>query len=236
MNCIRFRKPLIKTLAGFLSLAGLLIFVYSCEKAIDPEAKVVESEVRTSELVYYPEKHFSMTFDIVPGDDAASFTIKWIHPDSLGSSGPFTLRFTDDVQLEYEVSVNGGESRRFQYTILADTIDSIRYDYRNRYTGRYSCDVTTIYMDSVSHYRDTLTVVKNASYTMVNILTRSDVLHNYPGNTMHYQNSNGFYTSPDGSFYGYHSGVLFTPDSIDYTASGPLGYYYTNRYTGVKLD
>jgi len=35
-------------------------------------------------------------------------------------------------------------------------------------------------------------------------------------------------------FYGYHRGVTFSNDSIYFSESGPLGFYYTNTYKGIK--
>ena len=70
---------------------------------------------------------------------------------------------------------------------------------------------------------------------MLNILTTNDIKNSYEGNKMIYLNSNGSNNSTTGVFFGYHSGVSFEEDSIHYSASGPLGFYYTNTYEGIKI-
>lgn len=211
----------------------LLLIGYSCEKE---KNQVIEFEFQTTQLIYYPDKQITMTFNIVPKSNFENYKIKWFNPDSLEDRGPYTIKFSSDIILDYEVSNNGNTIQRFQYEIKTDTIDSLKYDYRNNYIGTYSCNVKYSYEGSTSYYLDTLTVVKNNAFNMLNILTPHDILNSYEGKKMTYLNPNGFKNYLTGSFYGYHSAVSFSNDSIHYNASGPLGSYYTMSYEGVKLN
>ena len=169
-------------------------------------------------------------------DNKGLYTFNWFNPDSLKEEGPYTINLSSNLMLDFEIFSNKSTTQRFQYEIIADTIDSLRYDYRNNYIGTYSCNVTSSYEGSTDYYQDTLTVVKNNSFNMLNILTKNDIINNNEGNKMTYLNSNGYYSYPTGDFYGYHSGVSFSNDSIHYSASGPLGFYYTNIYEGVRIN
>lgn len=212
----------------------LTLFVllwYSCRKENDP---AIDFEFNASEMIYYPEKHISVVFDIKPKYDIGDYTIKWFSPDTLTGMGPFKIMITSNLILDFEVSDTKSRVKRFQYELNADAVDSVQNDYRNHYIGSYFCKVTHTHDGKIEYYQDTLTVVKNEAFAIVNILTKNDVENGYEGNKMNYLNSNGHYNSPTGSFFGYHSGVSFADDSIHYSASGALGNYYTNTYEGIK--
>lgn len=219
-------------MAKILCLTILVLLCYSCEKEKDAEIDFV---FNASEIIYYPDKHISIIFDIKPKNDIGDYAIDWYRPDTLKGEGPFKIFITSNLVLDFEISDYKNNVKRFQYEIKTDEIDSVKYDYRNDYTGAYFCNVTYSYNGSAEYYHDTLTVVKNNTFKMLNILTTNDIKNGYEGDIMIYLNSNGYYSSPTGEFFGYHSNVSFEEDSIHYSASGPLGYYYTNTYEGVKL-
>ena len=215
-----------------LYLAIIILIGYSCDK--ENSLPNIDFEFHANEIIYYPDKHISITFDIIPNDEIGSYTINWFNPDTLSGDGPFEINITNDISLDFNIADNNNRVQRFEYEIRTDTIDSVMYDYRNNYIGTYICNVT--YDDGTTIYNhDTLTVVKNNAFNMLDILTKKDIERNWEGNKMTYLNSGGYYTSPTGSFYGYHSEVLFSNDSIHYTKSGPLGAYYTNVYDGIKM-
>jgi hypothetical protein len=221
-----------KLITKFLYINALIFVIYSCDK--ENSLPKIDSEFHANEIIYYPDKHISITFDIIPNDDIGTYTINWYNPDSLTGEGPFKIYITNNMILDFEIADNNNRVQRFEYEIRTDTIDSMMYDYRNNYIGTYICNVT--YDDGTTEFsHDTLTVVKNNSFNMLDILTKKDIESNWEGNKMTYLNSGGYYTYPTGSFYGYHSEVLFSNDSIHYTKSGPLGAYYTNVYVGTKM-
>lgn len=214
-------------------MAMLIPICFSCKKENTSE---LNFEFHASQIVYYPEKHISITFNIEPAGDNGPFSLKWFEPDTLKEVGPYSIDISDDLILDFEILDAKHTSARFTYEIKIGTIDSLQYDYRNRYIGKYSCNAANSYNGSTEYYPDTLTVVKNDVFNMINILTRNDLLYNYEGNNMTYLNSNGYYSYPSGLYYGYHSGASFTHDSIHYSVSGPLGYYYTIVYEGIRIN
>ncbi|MCF8381382.1 MAG: hypothetical protein K9H49_17545 [Bacteroidales bacterium] len=216
-----------------LFLAILIPFTFSCEKESSPK---LNFKFFATDIVYYPEKHVSITFDIIPVGDNDPYTLSWVQPDSLNEVGPFTININSNLILDFEIMDKENTTERFSYEIKIDTLDSLKYDYRNDYTGMYCCNVSSSYDGVVNYYEDTITVVKNSIFSRLNILTRNDIAKNYEGNVMYYLNTGGSTSYPDGNFYGYHSGVLFSNDSIHYRLSGPLGYYYTNVYEGIRMS
>lgn len=224
----------IKLSAKILYLTILILIIgNSCEKENNPKIDQennpkIDFVFNTNEIIYYPDNRISLTFDIKPNDDLETYSINWYNPDTLIGAGPIKISLTSNLILDFEISDNKNTVKRFQYEIKIDTIDSVKYDYRNNYIGTYYCNVTYYNDGSTEYYQDTLTVVKNNSFNMLNILTKNDIINNYEGNKMTYLN-------PTGDFFGYHSGVSFSNDSILYSVSGPLGSYYTNTYEGIKI-
>jgi len=146
------------------------------------------------------------------------------------------VNISSNLMLDFEILDVNEHSQRFTYEIKTDTIDSIKYDYRHKYIGKYLCKRTYSFNGSTKQYQDTLVVVKNSSFNMLNILNDSDIKNNYSGNRMTYMNSNGYNTSPSGVFYGYHSAVTFANDSIHYGVQGSLGNYESNSYEGIRIN
>jgi|GEM_PF-4242864 len=224
-----------KTTKFLFALLGMaLVCCFSCVKEdkdeIAPKAKVI-----LSDICVYPDHHYYIEFNVI-AEGVQPLTIKWNNPDSLSGFGPIHMRFTSDLRLDFTVTDAKGKTVSVVDEIYTWAIDSVRYDYRNRYAGKYRCEVNSYFNGQTNTYTDTLTVLPADSFTTITIQTAFDVLHNNPGNVMTYLNSNGYYTYPDGEFTGYHSGAQFINDSIYYTQSGPLGNYYTNSYKGVKIS
>lgn len=216
-----------------LFLTILVLISYSCENDKDNDP-IIDYEYTSNEIIYYPDKHISIVFDLKPRYDLGNYTINWYNPDSLTGKGPFKIIISNNAVLDFEISDEKNNVKRFQHEVKAEN-DSVKYDYRNDYTGTYSCYVTHSNNGILNYYQDTLTVVKNNAFNMMNILTKHDIENNFVGNMMIYHNSNGFNNSPTGSFFGYHAGASFANDSIHYIVSGPLGYYYSDSYVGVKM-
>lgn len=182
---------------GFVAI--LIVLSVACKK--DNEVKL-GFEFLTREVCYYPEKHIAMTFDIIPTTDKETYTFNWFNPDSLKGKGPFRITISSNLILDFEIIETKNRVQRFQYEIKTDSIDSLKYDYRNNYIGTYSCRVIHFYEDSTSYYQDTLAIVKNNSFNMLNILIHNDIINNYEGNKMTYLNANGSNSYQTGDFYG----------------------------------
>jgi hypothetical protein len=214
-----------------LFVAIVVLLIFSCQKEKSSELKF---EFQAMDIIYYPDKTISMTFKIIPGGNNGPFIIKWFEPAHFQGEGPISVNMNSDLKLDFEIQDAENASKRFAYEIKVDDIDSLNYDYRNRYIGEYSCNVTSSNNGSKETYIDTLRIVKNDIFKFLNILTRNDIIQNYEGSLMIY-NSNYDLNNPSNNFFGYHSAARFSNDSIHYAVSGPMGNYYTNVYEGIRI-
>jgi hypothetical protein len=202
----------------FPFLLILLLTSYACRKEESPE---ISNKIQIHDIIYYPEKNIFMEFSIIPEGSFKPLSVLWHQPSGLHGTGPFYLNISKNLFLDFDIQDARQNMERFTYGINPDTIDSVKYDYRNHYTGRYHCKVTHHYNGSYSYFVDTLNVEKKPGFKELKIIARDG-------------NYNMIYLSPE-NFFGYHSGLYFTSDSIHFTASGPLGYYYTNVYEGIRI-
>ncbi len=196
-------------------LVVLLIIGFSCRKEKNPE---LGFDFSTQQIVCYPKNNTFITFSIKPKGTNSPFTVKWNEPSGYLGEGPFKLALAANFVLDFDIIDAENSSQKFTYPITKDTIDSLKYDYRNQYTGNYNCHVTFSYNGTVVNSVDTITVAKNNDFAMLNV-----------------SYSQMIYNQSDG-FYGYHSAASFRNDSIYYYQSGPLGYYYTYVYKGIKIN
>ena len=187
----------------FIYITILFLLSFSCKKEKD---SIIDFKFNASKIAYYPNKHISVTFEIVPEVNYAPYKLKWFVPDSFKEIGPYVIKLTSDVILDFEIIDSKNVSKRCTYEIKADMIDSIKYDYRNDYIGKYNCNVTYSYNGSINQYKDTLTIFKNTEFDMLNIIDKTYTSQgNFEGNLMTYLNSHGYFGYPANSFFGYHS-------------------------------
>lgn len=229
MNTTFCCNKLLKKTTVYLMLAFMLV---NCKQ--DPQ---LDARLEISNILCFPEvlkfPNFntvaSMDLSIIADGRNAPLQIKWAIPAGYEGFGPFSVQTDSILVLDFELMDAALNSKHFSFVLDMDTMARESYDYRNNFIGEYSCNrkYTNANKVIVGFYTDTLTVVKGATLLDLYIKTSYDVENNRKGNEMNYIDIN--------SFYGYHSGVRFSNDSIFYTASGPLGDYYTNEYTGVKI-
>jgi len=213
-NGIKMISLLIFTMIGTFSLL-------SCEKKAE-----LSFDFQPIETVFFPENKIYMTFKIIPKGGDEPYSIKWHEPSNLQGEGPFTVKIDSDLSLDFEIQDSENEIKHLTYKIVKDTIDSLKYDYRNKFIGNYSCNVRYTYrdtdIDSVRDYFDTLMVTKPEGFLGISVSNKKKSWG------MSYNDSN--------EFYGYHRFVSFNHDSIYFTESGPLGFYYTNSFHGTKIE
>ncbi len=198
-----------------LILISLLLFIgFSCEKEKEPD---LTFDLQVTDIACYPGNNISITFNVNPKGNYSPFGIKWYKPADFQGTGPFSVTTKTDFELDFEITDSKNNSSRYTYTIRTDTIDSLKYDYRNQYTGNYSCDGTYSYNGNEEYFHDTLIVTKNDNFKVVTI-SNFQMIYNGSAN-----------------FFGYHSFARFVNDSIYFSESGPLGYYYTNYYRGIRI-
>lgn len=205
----------------------ILLFVVltlSCEKDNKVE---LDFEFQVTESYLYPDKHVTGTFNILPVGGVDPYSVKWFSPDFPAWENPFSVYTDSTLILDFEILDAAQNKKRFIYELSADSIGAQAEDYRYQYVGLYDCEINYEYEGSSRIHHDTLKVTTtNDPFYNINISVKNGK-GNWVGNGMRYLWSN--------SFYGYHSGVTFTKDSIYYRASGPLGFYYTEMFKGRKI-
>lgn len=201
----------------YLTFPFILLFgIISCDRK--PE---LSFDFQTLDIVYFPDSEIYMSFKIIPKGGNPPYFIKWFEPATFLGEGPFSVKLINDMVLDFELQDSDKAINRLSHKILKDTIDSLKYDYRNMYIGTYTCEVKYTYIDSVKYYQDTLSVSKMNDFKSLLISKKNN-------------NWGMIYLSLN-QFYGYHRGATFRNDSIFFSESGPLGAYYTNTYKGSKI-
>jgi len=120
-------------------LLVLVIILQSCNK--EDDTPTINNEFHVSSLICYPNDSISVTFLITSSGGKAPYTYFWINPDTLNGNGPFKLPIDKDLDLQLEVTDANNVKVNFQYGIKKDTIDILKYDYRNPIIGLYKCEV-----------------------------------------------------------------------------------------------
>lgn len=166
----------------------------------------------------------------MPKDGNGPYSYQWIMPDTMKGNGPFTVNLKENLKIV--VKITDANSKQLDYThiIRKDTIDSLKYDYRNHIIGNYISDFEEWYPVPTSsgweqvrnNYRDTLFIDKSEKFNTI-------VCGNY--NELTYNRKINGFTYEWGSVY---SSVHILKDSVRY------GYSRLARYTlaakGKRLD
>lgn len=132
-------------------------------------------------LICYPNDSISLNFEVSPKDGNGPYTYKWIMPDTLNGSGPFTVNLVKDLKILVKIIDANSKQLDFSFLIKKDTIDPLKNDYRNEVVGKYLCDfisTSPIYTDSGwklidKKFQDTLKVYKSEIFN--NIICRSNI-------------------------------------------------------------
>ena len=203
-----------------------LILLHSCKN--ENEQLSFNVDIDFINLVCYPNDSISTTFVIAPSGGKAPYMYNWINPGSFVGEGPFTMHVKNNIMLELEVVDANNTNVKFQYEIIKDTIDPLKYDYRNAFAGFYDCDVNYRWVEDsngtwISHhrnYQDTIEVIKNGDFQMINISTvQPDLNFNYN----------------DSTFRGYHTSGKFHNDSIAFNYFATPVALYSWDYKGGKI-
>lgn len=208
----------------------IIVILQSCKR--DHEPLTFENDIKITNLICYPNDSISMTFSITSTEGNPPYNYKWIKPDYLNGNGPFTIEIDGDINLQLEVTDANNSKVNFQYEIKKDTIDPLKYDYRNSLVGRYKCDAVYTstssdgsgnWITQKTKFQDTIEVKKNLNFTRLSFsginVAVSEVDFNFKNST----------------FSGYHTSGEINNDSISmYTYYTPVGLY-NYRYNGVKI-
>lgn len=220
-----------KTTYKLIIFVFFLLLWFSCKKdeVVDNSNDNFMVNINVTNLICFPNDSISLTFLINVTNGIPPYSYNWIKPSNFVGAGPFTINVKSDVTLDLEVSDGVNSKVKYLYEIQKDTIDSLKYDYRNTYIGNYKCEVTYRWATQDSSgvfqcydttYQDTLSASKHAQFDMLKISNIPDVQ----------------YYSKASVFLGPHTTVTFTSDSISiYFSLTPVGLYNWT-YKGKKLN
>lgn len=211
---------LIFTLTGF----GLLL---SCKKdPTETPRSDFKADLLINRLICYPNDSISLSFEISPKEGNGPYLYKWILPDTFTGSGPFVVNLAKDLQISVTIKDANLKQLDFSSIILKDTIDPLKYDYRNDFIGDYICDIDHSWPQVVNsnweilhkRERDTITVYKSQSFSNIIVF-----------NELNYYKENKFGRN-DGSEW---TNVSLTEDSIYYHYTRLARYW--SEIKGKKL-
>ena len=201
-------------------------FLQCCNQQND-----ISSEFIMNNMVYYPNDSISMEFELVIEVEEPPYTVQWNYPDSLEGTGPFTIPIAEDLQLDATIIDAHNQQFEFLHLIQKDTIDPLKYDYRNPYLGFYECKVylsdyyprpagfDTVYMDTLEvskHDEFTALIVSYETYRDPN--HRESVEFNYRLLEFRTYHTRCFFYSEDSIFYSHY-----------WSAGGFPGWGWTGR-------
>ncbi len=210
-----------KTILKFVVLMSFF-FIISCRK--DTDKLTFDVSMNITSLICYPNDSISMTFYVNSSNGKAPYNYNWINPDTFAGEGPFTINININILLDLEVIDANNTKMRFRYEIKKDTIDSLKFDYRNAYTGLYDCTVN--YCDAhqnpavYSTYQDTIDIFKHNDFKMLQISNIQEVDFNFRKLT----------------FGGYHLSGKFKNDSIKFYYFLTPAAIYNYTYKGKKIN
>ncbi len=211
---------LLITLTGF----GLLI---SCKKDLTEAPRSdFKADLLINKLICYPNDSTSLSFELSPKEGNGLYSYKWILPDTFTGSGPFVVNLVEDLKISVTIKDSNLKQLDFSSIILKDTIDSLKYDYRNDFIGDYICDIDNSWPQVVNsnweilhkRERDTITVYKSQLFSNIIVF-----------NELKYYKENKFGRN-DGSEW---TNVSFTEDSVYYYYSRLARYW--SKIKGKKL-
>lgn len=213
-----------------ISLSIVCALFHSCDKEFDEPRSDFKADLLVDRLICYPNDSISLSFELVPKEGNGPYSYQWIMPDTMKGNGPFTVNLKQDLKILVKITDADSKQLDYTYIVKKDTIDSLRYDYRNPIIGSYISDfkewypvLTTSGWEQVrNNYRDTLFIHKSEKFNTV-------VCGNY--NELTYNRKTHIFTYEWGSVY---SSVYAIKDSVFY------GYSRLARYTlaakGKRLD
>jgi hypothetical protein len=221
--------------SGNLLLFLVLVSGISCVKEDDipvpPNPDSFELRLSVDKIVCYPNDSIRLTYAVATLGALAPLTYTWIQPLTNSGAGPFNVQLSADQPILLEVTDARAITRRLETIIQKDTIDSLRYDWRELYLADYTGlkTIQQLVQDSLGNwimvtntYTDTVTVSKEPFYfsQLKFSICPSCICTDY---TQH-------------QFLGYHTGLHFTPqlDSLYIGYQPGLGPYWVS-FRGKKI-
>jgi hypothetical protein len=198
-------------------------------RTLKDEIKSLNVDFKIIDLIYYPDDSIPLTFMITSTNGIQPYNYNWINPDTLVGEGPFTIDLSNNSIFYVEVKDADNNKVILHYEIRKDTIDRLKYDYRNDFIGLYNCEViyswvvdsNGIYIGrNYDIYQDTIEVIKHSDFQKINI---SNVV------------SDLNFSYRDSTFSGYHTSGKFKGDSIIFYFFATPAALYSWNYKGLKI-
>ncbi|HET6556475.1 MAG TPA: hypothetical protein VFG54_04115 [Prolixibacteraceae bacterium] len=186
----------------------------NCHKESYEPRNDFKADLLVKRLICYPNDSISLSFELLPKDGNGSYSYQWMMPDTMKGSGPFTVNLNEDLKIL--VKIRDAKSKQLDYThiIQKDTIDSLKYDYRNHIIGNYICDYQEWYPTSTdsgwvhirNKYRDTLIVYKSEVFNNIACNIFNELTFNRKTNKFTYEWGSVFssiYVVNDSVYFGH---------------------------------
>lgn len=216
-------RNLIVILIGF-------VLCYGCKKdSTEGPKSDFKADILIRKLVCYPNDSVSISFEISPKEGNGPYSYQWILPDSLNGNGPFTFCLVKDLKISVIIKDANHKQLDFSYLVRKDTIDFMRYDYRNNFIGDYVCDADHFWYQLVNSEwkiihnidRDTITVQKSQLFSNLFCIYE-----------LKYQSARNIFSSSWGN--GESAQIHFINDSLYYNYFRQSGHWVV--INGKKLN
>lgn len=205
---------------------ALLISLFSCKKSENDHIYNLKVNYKTISLYCYPEGRILWSFIVNVEDGIPPFNYYWISPETTSARDTFALDITKNSVIRLEIEDAGKNWGRLNLVIRKDTIDSLKYDYRNQFIGEYLGMYHTSYYDWHSmpgpvytSKIDTELIQKGEKFSQVML---SSWLLDFDFNTRTFS-----------YFYPSYSNAVLRNDSLYFNSRQSI--YNSNYFTGIRI-
>jgi hypothetical protein len=124
-----------------------IIAFYACGKNENDHIYNLKVNYKTNNLYCYPEGRiiWSLLLDVENG--VPPYNYNWISPEIANEGDTVIIDLTTNQVIHLEIEDAEKNRGRLNLKIRNDTIDSLKYDYRNQYIGEYIGVMTDYYYD-----------------------------------------------------------------------------------------
>lgn len=202
------------------------ISLYACKKNEDDHIYSLKVNYKTIGLYCYPESRIQWSFSVYVENGVPPYHYNWIRPEITSEGDTFAIDITENPVIRLEIEDAEENWGKLNLKIKKDTIDSLKYDYRNLYIGEYRGMTTAYYYDwhsmpgpEYTLYADTFFVQKAEKFSQVMINTWK-LDFDYNSSTFSYLNG------------GYANSHLYNDTLYLYSHTG---LYDSHTFIGTKI-
>lgn len=203
-----------------------IITLYACGKKGDDHIYNLKVSYKTNNLYCYPEKKILWSFLLDVENGVPPYNYNWISPEITYEGDTVNIDLTNNPVIHLEIEDAEKNWGKLTLKIRNDTIDSLKYDYRNQFIGEYIGLMTEYYYDwhmmpapVYTSVTDTFLVQKAEKFSQVKLKYRN---LDFDFNTRTFS-----YVYPAYSYTYIHNDTLY------YYAHS--GLYDSYHFTGIKI-